>query len=130
VGLASELRKPHEHELTRLETESVAFPGQDNLDRVLRQSVHTLNAVPVPADQKPPEQRAASEGHEGQDGEQGEVDGKGPRTRLGATNSRSTTRRRLPSTSATANAAVPTRAAMFARLFSALAGVANLSASG
>jgi hypothetical protein len=38
----------------------------------------------VPADQKPPEQRAASERHEGQDGEQGEVDGKGPRTRLGA----------------------------------------------
>jgi hypothetical protein len=84
VGLASELRKPHEHELTRLEAEPVAFPGQDDLHRVLRQSVHPLDAVPVSADQQPPEQRPACERHEGQDGEQGEVDGEGPRTRLGA----------------------------------------------
>ena len=77
-------RKPHEHELTRLEPEPVAFPGQDDLDRVLGQSVHPFDAVAVSADQQPPEQRTASERHQGQDGEQGEEDGKGPRTRLGA----------------------------------------------
>jgi hypothetical protein len=56
VGLAAEVGEAYEHELAGLEPEPVAVAGQDDLDRVLGQSVHIGDPVAVAADQQPAQQ--------------------------------------------------------------------------